>query len=243
MPSQIRNQQPVIPGKPAACHSGQKWDIFSTQHVIPGKNEKMGHFFNFDPESTDAITDQKSSTCQTSSLSFRAKMKKWDIFSNLTRNPLMPSQIRNQQPVIPGKLTRNPPIPSQIRNQQPVIPGKFEKIINLSFRAKMKKWDIFSTQHVIPGKNEKMGHFFNFDPESTDAVTDQKSATCHSGKPAACHSGQKWDIFSTQPVIPGKNEKMGHFFNFDPESTDAITDQKPATCHSGKPAACHSGQK
>ncbi|MDM8550542.1 hypothetical protein QUF72_10705 [Desulfobacterales bacterium HSG2] len=50
-----------------------------TQHVIPGSIEKMGHFFNTDPESTDSSG---------SAMSFRAVLKKWDIFSILTRNPL-----------------------------------------------------------------------------------------------------------------------------------------------------------
>ncbi|MDM8551771.1 hypothetical protein QUF72_16940, partial [Desulfobacterales bacterium HSG2] len=58
----------------------------------------------------------------------------------------------------------------------------------LSFRAALKKWDIFSvltrnpplenperesrnfsipSPPVIPGSTEKMGHFFSADPEST----------------------------------------------------------------------------
>ncbi|MDM8550619.1 hypothetical protein QUF72_11095 [Desulfobacterales bacterium HSG2] len=49
---------------------------------------------------------------------------------------------------------------------------------------------------------------------------------------------------TSPPVIPGKTEKMGHFFSFDPESTedrDQRTETRmPSTCHSGP--TCHSGQ-
>ncbi|MDM8550620.1 hypothetical protein QUF72_11100 [Desulfobacterales bacterium HSG2] len=57
-----------------------------------------------------------------------------------------------------------------------------------------------------------MGHFFSFDPESTED-RDQRTET---RMPSTCHSGQN----CPPPVIPGKTEKMGHFFSFDPESTE-----------------------
>ncbi|MDM8548427.1 hypothetical protein QUF72_00055, partial [Desulfobacterales bacterium HSG2] len=38
----------------------------------------------------------------------------------------------------------------------------------------------------------------------------------------------------TLPVIPGKSEKMGHFFTFDPESTAAMTDSDLKFCLSDR---------
>ncbi|MDM8549063.1 hypothetical protein QUF72_03250, partial [Desulfobacterales bacterium HSG2] len=54
--------------------------------VIPGRTEKMGHFFSSDPESTAVTKDSLR-------LSFRAELKKWDIFSVLTRNPPLSRRI------------------------------------------------------------------------------------------------------------------------------------------------------
>ncbi|MDM8551311.1 hypothetical protein QUF72_14600 [Desulfobacterales bacterium HSG2] len=59
---------------------------------------------------------------------------------------------------------------------------------------------------VIPGKTEKMGHFFSSDPESTVAKSENVPFSFDR---------------NVSPVIPGKTEKMGHFFSFDPESTAA----------------------
>ncbi|MDM8552589.1 hypothetical protein QUF72_21060, partial [Desulfobacterales bacterium HSG2] len=112
-----------------------------------------------------------------------------------------------------------PGTPSYFRDL-PERENPFHPHLRLSFRADLKKWDIFSVPTrnpplphlrlsfrrppppVTPGGPEKMGHFFSSDPESTVAL--RLSFRC-----------------PPPPVIPGGPEKMGHFFSSDPESTVA----------------------
>ncbi|MDM8549584.1 hypothetical protein QUF72_05885, partial [Desulfobacterales bacterium HSG2] len=108
---------------------------------------------------------------------------------------------------------------------------------------------------VIPGRTEKMGHFFSSDPESTIEV---RKCPCFNLTEMTWRG--RWDTpkkngGAPPPVIPGKTEKMGHFFSSDPESTIEV---RKCPCfnltemtwrgrwdtpkNGGAPSACHSGQ-
>ncbi|MDM8551941.1 hypothetical protein QUF72_17790 [Desulfobacterales bacterium HSG2] len=76
----------------------------------------------------------------------------------------------------------------------------------MSFRTELKP------PHVIPGRIEKMGHFFNSDPESTD------------------------DIPSMSFQTELKKPRMS--FNSDPESTDISGKARTSEHHSGKGRTC-----
>ncbi|MDM8550599.1 hypothetical protein QUF72_10990 [Desulfobacterales bacterium HSG2] len=67
---------------------------------------------------------------------------------------------------------------------------------SMSFQAELK------TPHVIPGRIEKMGHFFNSDPESTDISAKVRTSEHHSPKSHTFQAGR----IEAQHVIPDRIE-------------------------------------
>ncbi|MDM8551943.1 hypothetical protein QUF72_17800 [Desulfobacterales bacterium HSG2] len=61
------------------------------------------------------------------------------------------------------------------------------KKTSMSFQTELKKTSMsfqaeLKTPHVIPGRIEKMEHFFNSDPESTDISSKARTSEHHSPK-------------------------------------------------------------